>query len=331
MTTVMLERPQLAFDDRYPYETASFHGCWWRYLSCKFDIPYKQNDLLIYRKKFIKGLLVLNEARIAGWEVAWAQDLTEERVQGLFDLQRDYGWDYFRITWNKNRQDKQQFQLLKQAGYPMLQLDFMPQYMVDLRQGMDGYLASLGRDRRQDLKRRMRRAQALDPQLVQVFEESDIEPFFEELFSHHIAYWTQKIGNSFFNEQKERDFTVAWAKELHRSGHLQLTRFVLNGKTVNLRMGMVFGKTAYGGLTVNTGDYLEYSPGVLSLHARLELLAAQGIESCNLGTGQNTYKAEHTNHVDPAWEMVVLNPRSFKAKVYRQWLLKKHPNLQVIS
>src|SRR5690606_20252734 len=112
--------PSLLPEGPYPFEAPGFYECWWRHLSPALDIPYKQDDLLVYRKKMARGLIRFKEARIAGWKVAWSQDLTETRIHGLERLQQDFGWDYFRMIWTEDRDEKQRIDLLKDAGYLIL-------------------------------------------------------------------------------------------------------------------------------------------------------------------------------------------------------------------
>jgi hypothetical protein len=289
------------------------------------DIPYKQGDLLVYRKKMAKGLFHFDEAHIAGWKIAWSQDLTKERVQGLEHLQESFGWDYFRMIWTEDRDSKQRIDLLKAAGYRVLQLDFQPQYVIDLSNGFEAYLKSLSHNGRKALKKKVRVAKPLNPQLVPVTEATDIAPFYEELFSYHIPYWTKKTGFSYFSVPAERQFTIEWAKALHEQGQLRLVRLMLGGETANLSMGIHSGETFYWVLTINTGAYHDYSPGMISLALRTEALAEEGIKTFNMGTGDFFYKIQSASRLNACREIIALNPRSFKAKLYYHWLRHKHP------
>jgi hypothetical protein len=317
--------------DGFPYETADFHQCWWEFLAPKFDIPFKDSDLLVHRKKVMKGLVSLRELRISGWNNAWTQDLTIERAQRFTEMHEKAGWDYFRMTWPESRQSLQAFEQLEKMGYTVIHQPAPQQYVIDLSQGMEGYLQSLSHNGRKGLKKKVRKGQPLSPTLVPCTQETEIEAFFEELFRHHQAYWDEKAGGSYFNDREERDFIVNWAKVLHRQDRLVLDKLTMNGDTVNLSMGIVFGKTFYWLLTINTSLYADYGPGMIGLYMRLEQCAAQGIQCFNLGPGDYFYKVQSANSREICRETIVCNPKSLKGKLYEQWLQNKRCNHNAIN
>jgi hypothetical protein len=319
--------PEVAPPESYPYETADFHRCWWTYLAPRFDIPVKNRDLLIYRKSILKGLLTLREMRIAGWNSAWVQDLTPARIAEMEELGKSTDWDYLRVTLSENRTDHQAAEILAAKGYPVFQTPAKPQYVIDLNQGFDGYLQSLSHNGRKGLKKKVRRGQSLNPQLVPCTDKSDIEPFFAELLLHHITYWDAKIGDSYFNVPEERRFIIQWAKALHQSGHLVLDRLVMNGDTVNLSMGIRFGDTFYWLLTINTGLHSEYAPGLIGLYLRVEQLAAQGVTRFNMGTGDYFYKVQSANSRELCQELFVANPHSMRGRIYLAWMKRRQKTL----
>ncbi|MCE3235592.1 MAG: Acetyltransferase domain [Vampirovibrio sp.] len=309
--------------DEFPYETPVFHQCWWQFLASKFDIPVKSDDLLIVRKPILKGMVKLREARIAGWNNAWNQDLTPERVDELEELAHTSGWDYFRMCWTESRRHYQAFERLQQKGYPMLQRPAPVQYVVDMSDGFEGYLQGLSHNSRKSLKKKTRRGQALNPQLVPCTNAADIDAFFSELFLHHITYWDAKAGRSYFNDAEERNFIVGWAKTLHQSGQLVLERLVMGGETVNLSVGILAGSSFYWLLTVNTGLHNEYVPGIIGLYLRLEQLAAQGVTQFHMGAGDYFYKVQSANRQEACHDLIVCNPRSLKGKAYFYWLCRQ--------
>lgn len=325
MSIVAEQERHLPLTEIFPYETPVFQQCWWEFLAPKFDIPVKNGDLLIFRKPVLKGLVKMREARIAGWNNAWHQDLTESRLEELEELDHTSGWDYFRMTWNETRKNFQALELLAEKGYPTLQLPAPVQYAIDLSEGFEGYLQGLSHNSRKSLKKKTRRGQALNPELFACDQETDIDAFFEELFRHHIAYWDEKAGRSYFNDIEERKFIVNWAKNLHRSGQLVLDRLMMGGETVNMSMGILSGQTFYWLLTINTGLHHEYVPGIIGLYLRLEKLAAQGITSFKMGSGDYFYKVQSANQREICQELIICNPRSFKGKAYFQWLKRQKP------
>lgn len=307
----------------FPYELESFHQCWWSHLACRFDIPVKGQDLLIYRRKLLKGFIRLREARIAGWNNAWNQDLTAARMLELEELNRTSSWDYFRVTLAENRRMEAVIEQLKAQGYLILESAAPSQYSVDLSDGLDGYLKGLSHNSRKSLKKKTRRGQALNPVLTSVKEADEIDAFFEELFTHHRQYWDDKTGYSYFNEPAERHFIVNWAKALHAEGRLVLDKLVMADETVNLSMGIRVGAAFYWLLTVNTGRHQDYAPGIIGLYMRLEQCATQGVKHFHMGAGDYFYKVQSANRTIPCTDLIVVNPDSLKGKLYYHWMVRQ--------
>jgi len=307
----------------FPYETALFHRCWWQSLASRFDIPVKVGDLLICRKKLAKGLITLREARVAGWNNAWNQDLTADRVEALEELEHTSRWDYFRLIWNEGRESRQALDKLDEKGFLWMQKPAPTEYWIDLSEGFEGYLMSLSANGRKSLRKKARRSQDFNPQLVFCYTDEEIDAFFEEFFPHHWAYWDEKSSGSYFHAPEEREFIINWAKALNRNGQLLLDRLVMNGETVNMSMAIRAGDAVYWLLTLNTGKLLEATPGMVGLYMRLELLAAQGVKSFHMGSGDYFYKVQCANRQDTCHEVIVCNPRSLKGRLYYQWALRQ--------
>lgn len=314
---------QFATSESYPYETDDFHRTWWACLASRFDIPIKNRELLIHRKRLMKGLLVLREVRIAGWNAAWSQDLTANRIAELSELGRVTPWDYCRLTWSEDRAGFQALDKLAERGYQTLQTPAPPQHVIDLHNGFDGWLKSLSHNGRKGLKKKVRRAEPLSPQRVVFTEETDIEPFFEEFFPLHQAYWDAKADGSYFNHPEERRFIVEWAKALHRSGCLVLDRIFLDGDSVNLSMGLRMGNTFYWLLTINTGAHAEAGPGLIGLYLRVQDLVKQGVTRFNMGAGDYFYKVQSANSQEQCHDLIIVNPASRRGKIWLAWLKRR--------
>ncbi|HEY9687864.1 MAG TPA: GNAT family N-acetyltransferase [Coleofasciculaceae cyanobacterium] len=307
----------------YPYETESFFNCWWEHLAPKFDIPFKNHELLIYRKPVMKGLFKMKEVHIAGWNNAWSQDLTADRVNELEELDYTTAWDYFRINFMESRRGLQALDLLITKGYPMLMRPAPTQFVADLSEGMDSYLKSLSYNGRSNLKKKTQRAEFLNPELLPCTDETEIDAFFEEFFRHHLVYWDAKAGRSYFHDPEERNFIVNWAKVLHRSGNLRLDRLLMNGETANLNMSIVTGKALYWLLPINTGLYQEYWPGVVGLYLRLQQAEEAGITHFNMGPGDYLYKTQSANSRELCQELTVFNPRSPKGQALYYYMRRQ--------
>ncbi len=307
-----------------PFEMPSFHQCWWRYLSPRFDIPVKGQALLIHRKKVARGLLTLKEARISGWNTAWHQALSDDRIRELHLLKQTSAWDYFRVRMQAGQDLSQITERLTAPGFPCWLAPAPFQYSIDLSQGLETYLKGLSHNSRKSLKKKTRLAQALKPTLVTVSEAKAVDQFLEELIQHHIHYWDQKAGYSYLNQAEEKRFLYEWVLALHQSGHLVLERLLMDEQTVNLSLGVRSDNTFYWLFTVNTGLFSNYAPGIVGLYLRLEAYAQQNIQQFHMGPGDYFYKIQSANLTLPCVDLYIINPNSWKGLLYHQWLKRKH-------
>jgi hypothetical protein len=312
--------------DISPFETLEFHQCWWEHLAPKFPITDRYQDLLVVKKKMLKGLLSLREMRIAGWNSAYDQDFTDIRCQDFLKFSTQAEWDYFRMDFKSNRESQQAFQQLKENGFELIALPAPTQYIADLTGGVDEYLSQLGRNTRQETRRKLRKAQPLNPHLVFYQTESEIDQFFELFFQAHIAHWDQKAGYSYFNDPQERAFMMAWAKALHRQGHVIFDAAFMGNEAVNFSIRLVYGNWTYGILTVNTGAYSEYFPGIVTLFLHFQDAFTRGIRFYNMGPGDYFYKVHTANKHISTHSMMVINPRSLRGRAYGVWHKKRQKN-----
>lgn len=306
--------------EAFPYETDAFHRCWWEHLAPKFRIVKAQGDVVLHRKPYLKGLIFLNEVRFAGWNNAWSQDMTENRLHDFANLSAEEPWDCFRMVWDADREQHQSFDRLQELGLPIIQIPLLPAYAIDLSHGWEAYLKTLSRSNRKDVRRKFSRAAALEPKLCFYEGVDGVEAFFCEFFRLHIPYWNAKDGHSYFSDERERAFVVAWAKELMKSGNLILDAVCIGDERVNFSMNIRYGEIRYALLTINSGEYQEYAPGILGLHLRLQHAADCGIRTFHLGAGDYPYKIQFATRLCNRSMLLIPNPRSLKGRLYALWL-----------
>jgi CelD/BcsL family acetyltransferase involved in cellulose biosynthesis len=98
-----------------------------------------------------------------------------------------------------------------------------------------------------------------------------------------------------------------------------LHALLLKDEIVNRSVSFVEGKTLYWPLTINTGRYLEYYPGLISLYLRLQEAADSGIETFQMGFGDFLYKSQSETHTDARRVAIVINPKSIKGQLFGVW------------
>lgn len=317
----MKEALQQTTFDAYPYESEAFHNCWWEYLAPKFKIAQRQGHFLVHQRPTLKGLFTCNELRLSGWNNdAVCQDMTEARVRHLETFSREIPWDYFRMNWSEDRAGFQAFDRLRDFGYPVVHLPIGSDFVVDLSQGWDAYLNALGKKTRYNIQQKLKNATFLSPELVEYTGFQAIDTFFQAFFAHHVQYWDKKAGYSYFNAPQERDFIVAWAKKLERSGNLILQGLSLGGKIASMSMFIRADDTLYWPLTINTTIYTEYFPGLMGLYLRLQQAAEEGVGLVKLCPGQEWYKSHMATYQEKRYALVVPNHRSLRGRAYSSWL-----------
>jgi hypothetical protein len=304
----------------FPFETAAFHQCWQASLAAQFPIRFQHEDWCVVKKPVLKGLFGFHELRLAGWNTAWSQALTETRVAALATFYWETPWDWFRMTWRADHVNPQALSALERLGLSPVRVPGKIEYWVDLSAGFDGYMREKSRSNRKDIQQKLRRAEPLQPHFREFHGEDGINAFFEQFFAWHMPYWDHKVGRSYFHDPSERAFIVSWAKQLAQAGQLLLDGFYLGDRLANLTMSIVYPTALYTLLTINTDAYPEVYPGIVSLYQRFQRAETLGVQAYYMGAGDYPYKIQAANRQHTDYELLVPNPRSFFGKAYLGWL-----------
>lgn len=313
-------------ESHHPHQLQSFYDCWWKYLSPKFDIVDAHNNLAIHRRNICKGF-TLNELRYAGWNNAWSQDFDQRCYEQFVAMRSHSKWDYFSLTWPESRQALQQFQPLTDMGFKIIQKPSSTAYWIDLHHGFDAYLSQLSSAKRKDIRRKLKKSEPLHPELRRFSGSDGIQQFFSLFFKHHLEYWAKKAGHSYFSDPNERNFILAWAEALEKEGALLLEGFYLNNTLTNLTMNILMGQTLYSVITINTGEYQEFAPGLLSLYYRMARAEEYSILQINMGDGEHGYKPGIANRTDPYYTLLFANPKSLAGLAYINYIKLKNTPL----
>jgi Acetyltransferase (GNAT) domain len=306
--------------DDQPYSSADFRACWWHYLAPKFKLKQAQEQLVVWQKPYLKGFVHLNELRQAGWNCSLNQDFTVTEAQTLLNLPTSMSWDVFKVMWSTLRPHKQAFQTVTDAGYSALQKPALTQYEVDLSLGWEPYLASKSYKTRKKIRTLLKQADTMGAYLQPFDDPNAIEPFYDRFFKHHIEYWGQKAGGSYFTCPHERAFIQAWSLARAQQGQLVLDGLYMADQLVQMNMAILTPSTYYGLLTINTGTQLDYHPGLVGMYMRIQQqMAARQVPWFNLGAHDAEFKRQASTHIIPCNEWIVANPRSLRGR----WLLSR--------
>ncbi len=312
--------------NHHPYQLQSFYDCWWQYLAPKFNILDAQNNLAIHRRTVLKGVR-LNELRYAGWNNAWFQDFDQQCYEQFMAMQDNKNWDYFALTWPESRRNIQLLKQLTATGLEIIETPTSTAYWIDLHNGFEAYLDKLSSTKRKDIRRKLKKAEPLHPEMRRFSGAEGIQQFFSIFFKHHLHYWKQKAGHSYFSDARERAFIAAWAEALDQEGYLLLEGFYLNNTLTNLTMNILMDNTLYSLITINTGAYPELAPGLLSLYYRASRAQDYNILQINMGDGEHGYKPGIATRTDAYHSLLFANPKSLAGLAYINYIKLKNTPL----
>lgn len=299
------------------FQRDPFLACWQQHLAPKFEIVHQHGPWVLHRKPVMDNplgqLIKLHEVRLGGWNASWYQGVSPEDVDELATLLRQHPWDVVRWDSIETVQPSQGLQAIQQLaaqhGYLCHQWPESTIYAMDLSAGYEAMMAQKSREARRNVKRRFTAAQK-DGITLRLNQTTDIDAFFTQFCAWHIPYWQSKEGGSYLSDPREQDFLVAWAQALQAQGQLRLEEFWMNDTLVNLSTSIIEGNQQYWLLTINSGDFADYGPGILALHLRIQQAIADGKTIFNMGYGDYPYKKQAANQEHPRTINLLVNPAS---------------------
>ena len=158
---------------------------------------------------------------------------------------------------------------------------------------IDGFLMSLKRNLRQDIKRRIRRLEENDDVKFEVFHPNELDASLktlQELLIHHRLRWP--------NAYKAPNFHENLIKYLLPEGLLHFSRIMIKGKTISWRIGFIFKSRYYSYMPTFDEAYKQYSPGKVHLLYCIDDAIKRELKVYDQLRGAELYKNEWTNTVD---------------------------------
>ncbi|MGE0201404.1 MAG: GNAT family N-acetyltransferase [Candidatus Melainabacteria bacterium] len=303
-----------------PFESDALKRVWWETLGGHYPIVRRAGDWAVQENRMLKGLLGLNEVRLAGWNNMWDQLLTRERV-AVFERDVMPGrWHYLRTHWSERYDAAQAVDALESLGLTPVMTPGQTQYMIDLREGWHAYWQALSKRTRRDTEQKLKQAAGLKPELFEwPLGDAGMDAFFEAFFPAHRDYWDRKTGYSYFNIEAERAFVPAWLRALRDeagAGKPMLHGLRMGGRVVNLSVSVVHGDTLYWMLTINLGAHTDRFPGIIGLYHQIQQAAEAGVSFYNLGSGEYFYKKRFATMALPGRVLLAANPRSPLGRLY---------------
>ncbi|MEM0951695.1 MAG: GNAT family N-acetyltransferase [Cyanobacteria bacterium P01_H01_bin.74] len=336
-------KPNLNETIYHPFESLLYKTCWLKHLAQKFAMQanydyfgYFTKPILSKPKVLTRYLPKLKKIELLGHNGPFANSFCENRLSTFKELIKTEKWDAFELKGYVSRPSgyslKALYQIFTELGLSPLVMTDEPEYLIQMEDGgFEAYLAKKSKKNRQSIRRRFKKVEHLSPEF-QVYQSADeINAFFNCFFRYHETYWKTDTTESYFSDSQERAFILDFSTGLSKQGGLHLHRFKLNDTLVN--MGMAMHNTSseesskdifYGHLTINTGEYLDYAPGILSTFYELQYAFEQGFRWFNLGYGLNPFKANAATHKLNRYKLLLVNPKSLVGHAYLMQMKKKH-------
>lgn len=290
-----------------PFQTFGWNVSWYHHFRDDYGSPLlllvEMGDLPV---AILPGYLKAGQLRLAGDCICDFQDLIapseslaaagvsailrwllEEApgMRGVFEKVSSEGWLH-------------RFLVSEEAvveGILTFSRRFAPCPCADLLGGLDPYLASLPRRKRQDFRRALRRLER-DLPCTHVRIDRDYEirvDSLEDAADFHVRHF-RKEGASPLADRALREFLGEVAKDPDVG--MQLGRLSWQGRLIAVDFGFARGSRYYGYLTGFDPEFAGFAPGKCLLLSRInDWVAKDGVEVLDFLAGDEKYKDGFTN------------------------------------
>jgi CelD/BcsL family acetyltransferase involved in cellulose biosynthesis len=317
MFETVVDRLQMT-DYTTPFTSEVYQQLWSTHVAPSLKILTRRPPFVIIRQSVLKGLLPLRVMRLAGWEHDWAQPFSSELGRQLITFaQQTSRWDLFRIT--SRCQDHENLALtlsqLVEHGFETLTWQTDGEFIIDVSQGWQPYWESLSSKCRCELRRKIKKAESLQPEWYLLNHRSDVESLLEQFLDEHTRYWQDKNVETLYRQSVERTFFHHWAMTMMADETMRFYGMYLNGQLASMRFGIFHHQNYYSLMTINTGAYQEYSPGVLAMIEEIHAVADAGACQYNMGPGRLRYKEQLAQKEFPYTTVFGINPKSIRGRL----------------
>lgn len=199
---------------------------------------------------------------------------------------------------------------------------------VELPNSIEEFMAKLGRNMRQQVRRALRRLEADCQVGFKTHSEFDsIQRGMDRLFELHQKRWTSKGKPGAFASSAVREFHIEVARRLSEKGWLALSFLTADGETIAANYAFDYHRKRYFYQSGFDARFAAYSVGTL-LHLRnIESCMAKGLREYDFTRGGEPYKLRWPTRVRKSYEIYVVRKGWF-AKLRR--LIMKNEKMQTL-
>ncbi|MEM0951111.1 MAG: GNAT family N-acetyltransferase [Cyanobacteria bacterium P01_H01_bin.74] len=308
----------------FPFEERRFKANWMKYLANKFPLLTLDQDFALLKRSGPFGVSIHKQLHMVGWNSAWVQDLEYRLVDKLQWIGPSLGWSSMRFKWVDSLKNHQAHEQLKQSGYRCYTEPADCIFWADISGGWQAYLLKHSKSRRKDIKRQLKRAEKNQLEYITFSGKNAVQDFFNLFIPAHIDYWKSKTGNSFFEDEREQQFFKRWITELYQENKVILSGLKLNTELAHLAVTICKSKNTHLGLlSITTGKQSKLAPGIVGAYLQIRVAAEAKATWFNMGPGYHLYKQQAATHQQTCYQTIVVNPASFRGRLYEKFLLLK--------
>ncbi len=163
---------------------------------------------------------------------------------------------------------------------------------IDLRNGLEHFLASLSGNERSNLRRKQKHLEGLGSVTYErVSSTQDVDKAMDLLIDLHQMRWTQKGAAGVFADDRRRRFHRELARVFSEKGWLRMDFLRLGGEAIAGVYGYAYGdRYSFYLPGLNPKIAARSSPGILLLFRCVEEAASEGYKEFNLLQGAADYK-----------------------------------------
>jgi CelD/BcsL family acetyltransferase involved in cellulose biosynthesis len=163
---------------------------------------------------------------------------------------------------------------------------------IDLRDGLEHFLASLSSNERSNLRRKQRHLEGLgNVTYERVSSTQDVERAMDLLIDLHQMRWRQKGAAGVFADERRRRFHREIARAFSEKGWLRLDFLRLGGEAIAGVYGYAYrNRYSFYLPGLNPKVAARSSPGILLLFRCVQEAVSEGYKEFNLLTGAADYK-----------------------------------------
>jgi CelD/BcsL family acetyltransferase involved in cellulose biosynthesis len=138
----------------------------------------------------------------------------------------------------------------------------------------------------------------------------NIDELVNALFRLHQERWRERALPGVLAGPTVRDFHRQVATEMLAAGKLRLCAVRLDGIVVSVVHAFTHGRTLYLYISGFDPAFARFSPGLLAIFWTMQMAAREGLTTCDLLRGEETYKQRFAPRPRPTYHRQVVAPGS---------------------